>query len=1682
MSNGRRSSLGGRLRDRVLASALGALCLLAGAVAPVAAVAPPGEPPGTPPPYCAPGVPEPCFGQYTPYGTLTISPNVVHQGDIVTATWNPATDSTTPIWPSEFGPSGASLNIPDLKAGHLQRIGTCAGSVSCTYRLLYSPSSFFPGASGPEIWQGVGIQVQKVDAAAHMAYAPIWFAPDAYTAILRIEDPSGAPINAPISVRLQREATTVTTYPGDTVVAIRIRAGLGYAGWGVGTSLVEDEGNANLDLRALNPTLAQYFDADNFPAGLTVNIPAIDERSFTPFTHLWDGDYARPCCNFGTFRGGEYTITVSSAGYRESLPVTFEVPHQSQLADHAKVTARLRHTLEPRANFDWSLIEPAGTVHFVSTSTRGDGGNGPAIVDWDWAFGDGQTGTGETVDHLYDAPGKYLATLKVTDANDLFSSVTREVNVAAPELEVTLEGDPEAHPLGEAVPVTITVAASEGVGSLTGLRFVGTPLHVFPVDSGTATALTPSPTTPFDLAPGESKEFTGSVTFTKAGAIQLSSTVKGKDAADTEVSDQGTLRASLPGLAVTVTGAECVRVVEGDPKRCIIEFGTGEDPTPVEVTLTVEIKNPVIGTVVDNVVVEEALTLTAADGGTADGLVEIDGPLSDLGPIQNGQLGSLQAGQSRTVTFHVRASKDGRFIVEARASGDASPAEAPVGATGPALGFADLGLLSARTFVSLLDPEEPLHVTAKGKLRLDVGGSLIVNDDGDAGDADTADGICDADVDPDTATTECTLRAAIQESNARQAAGKGTQTIEFDIPGGGPPTIAPTDALPDVSGTTEIDGSTQAGGWVLISGSAAGEADGLRLTGSDSTVRGLIINGFEGRANSFETINELFQRTPGSAGLVLGGTGSHQAVGNRIGTNASGTASSANSIGILVESENNEIGSADATMVPCSGDCNVVSGNGIGIFVAGSGTDIKGNVVGLGADTVSALGPPIVGIYVSRGGTTIGDAASQPGSAPGNIISGNLDNIELNGASPSATIRGNLIGLGASGQANANSNIGVHVVRGDATVGGLLDGEGNVISGHTFSLGIGVYGRSTAESVIVEGNLVGLDPAGELARPNKTGVLIDAEQDGATVHATIRGNVVSGNSGTGISNTDDAAVITGNRIGTDKDGETAVGNRVGISSTSLIGGHRPVGGPCEDPCNLISGNLEEGANAYAGAKGNFIGTDLTGASAIANGDGVYVYGELGGLGSVGHGTCTLDCNLIAGNSGYGVVIGFVRVTGAVNNIDTQMTSVGGNFVGVNVAGDPLGNEEGGIWVASTPTTIGGADPRSANWIANNGGPGIVLQSGPSRYANAEIRGNRIDANDGLGIDLALGPHGDGDGPTANDGSEDLDVGPNGLLNKPSTGTARVIDGELIVKGRYERPSEDLFEPYRLELFANESCDASGFGEGADSLAEVTAFLSGGFWEFSEAIADAPRFITATMTDENGNTSEFGPCWPVLSGTLMLVDTPAGEDEIDTDSSIPIGNEIEIDPDGAHPEVRIVVGHGSLILDRPLSFAHSAGTVILDRGPTDDPPGDGTAYDQKQAALATLQSLPSTGNRTANRRVNKAETRIAASLATWRWLGEDALRPAAGRAVFHAERKAIKLLTGPLFTGNAAVADVIESLLASDRRLVKIAIAADANPRHVSRANQRVARADALIASGDYVLALNALKSAWLVVR
>jgi len=344
---------------------------------------------------------------------------------------------------------------------------------------------------------------------------------------------------------------------------------------------------------------------------------------------------------------------------------------------------------------------------------------------------------------------------------------------------------------------------------------------------------------------------------------------------------------------------------------------------------------------------------------------------------------------------------------------------------------------------------------------------------------------------------------------------------------------------------------------------------------------------------------------------------------------------------------------------------------------------------------------------------------------------------------------------------------------------------------------------------------------------------------------TVRGLVLNRWS-TGIgTNSFGGQVITGNFIGTDPSGTTAVPNATGIN---LGSGDVTIGGASPAERNLISGNsygiyvLSNGTDI----RGNLIGTDATGMFALGNTDTGIVCANFGGAGTTIGGSGPGEGNVISGNAR-----GIWLSQGSTVNV------VQGNKIGVNAAGTgPLGNSDGIFTnVGGNDNIIGGIGAGEANEIAYNGAAGILFTTNGG--ADNSARGNSIHDNGGLGIDI-----GNHDGPNFND-SLDADAGPNQMQNFPAIQSVEHLApqgaGSTRIVGKLHSAPSTTFD---LDFYSNPACSnfPREFIEGETYLgsSEVSTDGSGDatFDETFPIATEAGARISATATDPNGNTSEF----------------------------------------------------------------------------------------------------------------------------------------------------------------------------------------------------------------------------------
>ena len=290
-----------------------------------------------------------------------------------------------------------------------------------------------------------------------------------------------------------------------------------------------------------------------------------------------------------------------------------------------------------------------------------------------------------------------------------------------------------------------------------------------------------------------------------------------------------------------------------------------------------------------------------------------------------------------------------------------------------------------------------------------------------------------------------------------------------------------------------------------------------------------------------------------------------------------------------------------------------------GIELIGNNNTVTGNWIGVNL-TGSAAVPNDDGVLIRGGGNVIGTTSPNGG----NVISGNLDDgISVDSAN-NTDIRGNRVGTNGSGtNAIPNQGHGVAIQFGSF---GTYVGQGNLISGNNQ---VGVYVNDAFGTEIV-GSVIGLDATGGVALPNsQDGIEVGFLSIGVDIGPN---NVISGNTNHGIDLHWGAigVNVTGNRIGTNSSGSTAVGNgedgiRADANGVNIVD-------------NQISGNGGDGVRLErlnASVRGNLIGTDASGTSPIPNIESGIDTGSGTGGSTIG-GTGSGDGNIIAFNGEQGV--------------------------------------------------------------------------------------------------------------------------------------------------------------------------------------------------------------------------------------------------------------------------------------------------------------------------------------------------------------------------------------------------------------------------------------------------------------
>ncbi len=407
--------------------------------------------------------------------------------------------------------------------------------------------------------------------------------------------------------------------------------------------------------------------------------------------------------------------------------------------------------------------------------------------------------------------------------------------------------------------------------------------------------------------------------------------------------------------------------------------------------------------------------------------------------------------------------------------------------------------------------------------------TFAVNSIADTADANIGNGVCD------DGTGNCPLRAAIEEANFTAA----VDTIDFAIApfNGSVKTIAPTSPLPDITQPIIINGYTQTGASV---NTAVTTDNAVILIEINGTNAGAGVNGLVLVANG-STVKGLTINRFGRNGILLNGGDNNNISGNFIGTDPTG-------------------------LLDLGKGSNGVQNE----FVTGADNNLIGGVT-----------PAARNIISGNGGAGISF-----GLAAGNIIQGNFIGLGSDGTTPVGNDGGGV---------DINTFVSGHIIGGDDAADGTTDGivnARNYISGNG---GNGVFiGGAIFNGVTIQGNYIGTNSTGTLARPNQFGIdsnIANAAVIGGSTAGA--GNLISGNilQGIRIGNTG-GMIVRGNRIGTQADGVSALGNGLDGILFSASSINARIGGSGAGEGNVIAFNGGDGVQMDTGSGNSILSNSI----------------------------------------------------------------------------------------------------------------------------------------------------------------------------------------------------------------------------------------------------------------------------------------------------------------------------------------------------------------------------------------------------------------------------------------------------------------------------------------------------------
>lgn len=674
----------------------------------------------------------------------------------------------------------------------------------------------------------------------------------------------------------------------------------------------------------------------------------------------------------------------------------------------------------------------------------------------------------------------------------------------------------------------------------------------------------------------------------------------------------------------------------------------------------------------------------------------------------------------------------------------------------------------------------------------------------------------------------------------------------------------------------------------LIGGAASGEGNTVSNSGGDNIYLGLDNNGVTVQGNIIDNSTAEGVAVSFGTNITIGGAATGE--GNEI------TDSGRDGIAINQGASNVTI---RGTLVDQSGrvgiNMNDADNVTIGGTQSGASNTIRDNVnqgvlAQNGTTGVSMVGNlvqtnGVQGIHIqASSNVTIGGTQTGAGNT---ILDNSGENILIDSAAADVIVRGNV--LSGSGSENINVANSINI-----TIGGAQAGAGNNIS-NSGTNGIIIDTVSSAE---VNSNSVGA---------SDYGIIIDSSPS-----TLVSGNTVSASTATGIQvdSSAFAQLFSNDILSGSIDGVSINSSDSVLVSYGTVNDNGQHGFSINSSDDVVVSGVTISDNTQNGIVTNGItGLVVENSTINDNGsEGIVINGDTGPIirgstvsGNAGAGGISMsnvtsaliggadssDRNVISNNGGQAniIIVGFGGV--ATNN------TIQGNYVGTNAQGGIDGSytHNAGIALSAAVnnTLIGGTQPGEGNVIAGNSGAGIIVAElsidgvGDIAPANNAIVGNSIYGNvpgvantfniPGLGIELAtMNFDGtftplsiDNGGPNVPQDASDTDIGPNAYMNFPVLNSVNQNDNQLRVNLDLDAADSTLNGQYRVEFFANDQADATGYGEGQTYLGAAT--ITNGNAQTAEITLPAGtnltgKILSATTTaltsdgDGLGATSEF----------------------------------------------------------------------------------------------------------------------------------------------------------------------------------------------------------------------------------